>query len=209
MRGDLAEADRLALLDADLVLGLRQRFALLRLDLPLDGGDDLLRFPFPAVDQQPAWTLGDMPSYDENDQAEEHAQAEGEAPAHVLRQDVRVQRDDRQQRAADRADPEAAVDDEVDPAAVERRDELVDRGVDGRVLASDAEAGEEAEREEPPRREGHRGQRGGGQIDRQGDHEQLLAAEAVGHPAPEEGADAGAGDVQGGRDSGDLTGGDR
>ena len=73
-----------------------------------------------------------------------------------------------------------------------RRDQLVDGGVDGRVLAADAEAGEEAEEEEPPGGEGERGHRGRGQIDREGDQEELLAAEPVGEPAEEQRARAGA-----------------
>src|SRR5690606_6036083 len=94
------------------------------------------------------------------------------------------------------------------PAAVLRRNQLVDGGVDGRVLAADAEAGEEAEEEEPPGVEGDRGEGGGAEVDREGDHEELLAAPDVGQPAPEEGARAGAGDVEGGGDAGDLAGGD-
>ena len=62
------------------------------------------------------------------------------------------------------ADPEAAVDREVDAAAVARRDQLVDRRVDRGVLAADAHAGQEPEDEEVPGREREggrdRGERG-------------------------------------------------
>ncbi len=47
-------------------------------------------------------------------------------------------------------------------------DQLVDRGVDGRVLAADAEAREERKRPEPPGLEGDGGQGRGPQIHRRG-----------------------------------------
>ncbi len=72
--------------------------------------------------------------------------------------------------------------------AVAGRDQLVDRRVDRRVLAADAEAGEEAEHVEPQRRERERGHHRGQQIDAERDHEQLLAAEAVGQLAEDQGA---------------------
>src|SRR5690606_5184542 len=56
--------------------------------------------------------------------------------------------------------------------------------------------------------EGERGQGGGAQVDREGDHEEFLAAPQVGEAAPEQGAGTGSGDVQGGGDAGDLAGGD-
>ena len=93
-------------------------------------------------------------------------------------------------------------------AAVPARDQLVDRGVDRRVLAADAESGQEPEQEEPPRREGQRGQRRREQVDAQGDHEQLLAAEPVGEPAEEQRAHAGPSDIDRGAEAGDLGLGD-
>lgn len=175
----------------------------------LHRGYQLLGLLLSAVDQQPPWALRDTAAYEEDDQAEDHAEGEGQPPADVRREEGGVQRDDRQQGAADRAQPEAAVDDQVDPAPVLGGDQLVDRGVDGRVLAADAEAREEAEGEEPPGLEGDGGQGRGPQIHRQGDHEQLLAAEAVGEAAEEQRPDARAGDIEGGRGAGDLRGGDR
>ena len=92
-------------------------------------------------------------------------------------------------------DPEGAVDRDVDPAAVLRRDQLVDRGVDGGVLAADAHAGEEAGAEVPQRRHRERRQHGGDGVDAERDQEELLAAEPVGELTEEERPDAGAGDV--------------
>ncbi len=206
--GDQAEPDALALVDGDLTGRRRQLLALLLLDLPFDGGDERVGLLPLAVDELPAWALRHVPPDQQDDQAEDDAQGEAEPPAEVLGEDVGVQHHDGQQRAADRAEPVAAVDDEVDPAAVLGRDQLVDRRVDGRVLAADAEAGEEAEEEEPPGLEGERGQRGRREVDHQRRHEQLLAAVAVGQPAEEQGAGAGSRHVQGGGEAGDLRGAD-
>ena len=92
-------------------------------------------------------------------------------------------------------DPEAAVDDEVGPAAHARRDQLLDGGVDGRVLAADAGAGEEAEQREAPQVPGERRRRRRDQVDGERDEEQLLAAEPVGQPAEEDGAQHRAGQI--------------
>ncbi|CAL2065305.1 protein of unknown function [Streptomyces murinus] len=207
--GDLPEGDALALVDGQPHVRRRQPDALLRLHLPFDAGDDLLRLLVPAVDQQPPRTLRDVPPYEQDHQRQYGAQREGQPPAHVHRQQAGVQRHDGQQRTAHRAQPEAAVDDQVDTAAVVGRDQLVDRGVDRRVLAADAEAGQEAEEEEPPGLPGDRGQGRRHQIHRQGDHEQLLTAVTVGQPAPEQRAHARARDVQRGGRARDLTGCDR
>ena len=65
------------------------------------------------------------------------------------REDARdIEQDHGQHPAEDHADPVAAVDAEVDLAADPRGHELVDRGVDRRVLAADAGAREEAKRDE-------------------------------------------------------------
>lgn len=151
-----------------------------------------------------------MPAYQQDDQAEDDTEGETEPPAEVLGEDVGVQHHDGQQGATDRAQPVAAVDDEVDPAPVEGRDQLVDRRVDGRVLAADAEAGEEAEEEEeePPGLERKCGHRGRAEVDGQGDHEEPFAAVAVRQPSEEQRPAAGTCHVEGGGDAGDLGGGD-
>ena len=50
-----------------------------------------------------------------------------------------------------RADPEAAVDDEIGPAAHPRRDQLLDGGIDRGIFAADAGAGDEAKQREARR----------------------------------------------------------
>ncbi len=77
------------------------------------------------------------------------AAAEREPPAHVGVEHVGIEQPRRTASAPPRrADPEAAVDGEVDAAAQARRDQFLDRRVDGRVFAADARAGQEAEQQE-------------------------------------------------------------
>ena len=61
---------------------------------------------------------------------------------------VRIEQPHRQERAARRADPEAAVDGKIDASAQARRDQFLDRRIDGRIFAADAGTGEEAEQQE-------------------------------------------------------------
>ena len=119
------------------------------LDLPLDVRDELVGLVRLAVDEHPARALGHVPAHEQDADAEHRAEAEREAPADVGGEDVLVEQHDRQGRARGRAEPERAIDDQVDGAAHAGRDQLVDGGVDRRVLAADAGAGEEAaDREE-------------------------------------------------------------
>ena len=117
------------------------------------------------------------------------------APAQVGRQQRGIEQHDRARRADRGADPEAAVDDEVGPAAIARRHEFLDGRVDGGVFAADAGAGEEAKQREAPQVPGQRGRRGGDEIDRERDEEQPLAPEPVGEPAEEQRAQHRAGEI--------------
>ena len=117
-------------------------------------------------------------------------------PPAVFRIDHRrIEQHDGAERAERRADPEAAVDDEIGPAAHARGDQLLDGRVDRGVFAADARAGEEAEQREAPEIPRQRGRRGGDEIDRERDEEQLLAAEPVGQPAEEQRAQHRAGEI--------------
>ena len=103
--------------------------------------------------------------------------------------------------AEGRADPEAAIDGEIGPAAPPRRDQLVDGGIDRRIFAADAEAGGEAKERkggEVPRRRGRDGSDG---IDRDGDEKQFLASQAIGQMAEAERADDRAGKIDAGREA--------
>ena len=70
-----------------------------------------------------------------------------------------------------------------------RRDQLVDRGVDRRVLAADAGAGDEPEEQQRPVVPGQAAEPAADEVDGQGDDEELLAAELVGQPAEEQRTD--------------------
>ena len=105
---------------------------------------DLARRPLgllgAAVRQQPARALGHVAAHEEDREREHRAEAEARAASPIDPTHVRIEQPRRGQRAERGADPEAAVDREVDAAAHARRDQLVDRRVDRRVLAADARA---------------------------------------------------------------------
>src|SRR5688500_18041561 len=116
----------------------------------LDAGDDRLGLLFAAMGHEPARTFRDPHAHEEDDEAEDGADEEGHAPAKVRAEIGRVEQHDGSGGADRRADPETAVDDEIGPAANAGRDQFLDGGVDGRVLAADAGAGQEAEAAEAP-----------------------------------------------------------
>jgi len=150
---------------------------------PLDSGDHGLGFRHATMRHQPARALGNPDSHEKNDGADHGADQEGKPPAVFGMQNGRVQHDDRAGRSRRRAEPEAAVDQEVGPAAHPRGDEFLNCGIDGRVFAADARASQEPEQPEAvnvPRKRGHPG---GEEIDRERDEKQLLAAEPIGEPA--------------------------
>ena len=155
-------------------------------DAGLDIGDDRFGFGRTPMRHQPARRFRQPHPHHEDNKAEHRTDQEGKPPAQLGVDHRRIEQHDRADRADGGADPEAAVDHEIGPAAHARRDQLLDGGVDGGIFATDAGAGEEAEQHEAPQVPRHRGGGGGEQIDRQRDEEQLLAAEPVGQPAEEQ-----------------------
>src|SRR6185503_6048589 len=103
--------------------------------------DDLLPLVLAAVDEQPARALRNVAPDQRDADGEHRAEAERQAPAEGRTHDRRVEQRDGQEGPGRGTDPEGAVDGDVDPPAVPRRDELVDRRVDGGVLTTDARAG--------------------------------------------------------------------
>ena len=202
------QRNRFALAHGHLPFRLGQILAGRRAHLVLDVGHDLLGLLLAAVDEQPPRALRDTPAHDQDPETEDRAEAEAQPPADVDGEDAGVEREHREERAGGRPAPVAAVDRDVDASAFLRGDQLVDRRVDRAVLAANAEPGEEAAHVEPQGREREGRERRRQQIDAERDHEQLLAAEAVGELAEEERADARAGDVQRSRESGHVRGGD-
>ena len=193
---DLAEAGALPRLELDLVARLGQLVAAGRfLYVVLDLTDDPLGLVVAAVQREPARALGHVAAHEQNAERQDRPHPNVSAPADVRVEQVRIQQDRRDGGAERGAQPVAAVDGEVDPAAHPCRDQLVDGRVDGGVLAADAEAGEEA----ADREEGEAAREGGrhrcDEIDGQRDQEELLAPEAIGEMAPEERTRGGADDV--------------
>ena len=194
---DLAERRVAARLQAHLREGAVLEGVALAAEAVLDVGDDRLRLGGAAMRHEPARTFRQPQSHEQDDEAEQGADEEGDAPAGIGAEIGRIEQHHRAGGAHGGADPEAAVDDEIGPAAHARRDKLLDGRVDGRVFAADAGAGQHAEEAEAPDVPGE--SRGGGadQIDEQGDEEELLAAEPVGQPAEEKRAADGADQIGG------------
>lgn len=151
---DLPEGDRLSLADGDAVARFSQLLTGLGPHLRLDLGDDFFCFFLVAVDEQPSRALRHLPANHQNAEADDRSDSEGEAPAHVGREDRLVEEEQPDQTAHPRTHPVAAIDRDVSPAAVARRDQLIYGRVDGRVLTADAHPGEEAKEKEVPRRKG-------------------------------------------------------
>ncbi len=140
----------------------------------------------PAVCHQPARGFRNPKPHEKDDEPEHRANQEGETPAEFLVHHRGIEQNDRSQGADRSADPEAAVDDEIGPPAIARGHELLDGGIDRGVFAADAHAGQEAEEQEAPQVPGQSGGGGCGEIDQDGDGEELLAAKPVGEPAEEQ-----------------------
>jgi hypothetical protein len=186
-----------ARMDRDLEPGRRELVGKLGAHLRLDLVDDPLRLLGSAVDVQPARALGNVAAHEQDREREHRADAEREPPADVGGEDPLVEEQQRADRADPGADPEAAVDRDVDRAPIACGDQLVDGGVDRRVLAADGEPGQRAEEEEVPRGERERRRHRREDVEAQRDHEELLAAVAVRQLPEEERAQARAGDVEG------------
>lgn len=135
---DRDERDRLALADGDRVLGLVQLLAGVLPHARLDAVDDPLRLVVAAVDEQPARALGHVAAHEQDADPEQRPDRERQPPADVAGEEVGVEQEERADGAERRAQPVGAVDDQVHPPAHARGDQLVDGGVDRRVLAADA-----------------------------------------------------------------------
>jgi len=147
-------------------------------DLALDVAHHALGFLGVAVREQPARAIGQVPPHQQDRDAQHTAQAEGDAPADVGRQESGLEQDDAEPGAEGRTHPERAVDDEIHPAAHARGDERVDGGVDRGVLPADTEAGEEAAERERRDVPGERGEHRGDEVHEQRDEEHALAPRA-------------------------------
>ena len=107
----------LALPDGDLLVDLLQLLVGRVLDPALDLLDEFFGLALLAMDEHPAGTLGHVAAHQQDGDAEHRAEAESEPPAQVRGEEVLVEQDHRQDRAAGGAQPERPVDDQIDPTA--------------------------------------------------------------------------------------------
>ena len=148
-----------------------------------------------AVRHEPARRFRQPQAHEEDDEAEHRPDQERQAPAQIRRQQVGIEQHERACRAQRGANPKAAVDDEIAPAAIACRHQLLDAGIDRGVFAADAGAGEEAKQGEARQIPRQRGRGGGDEVDAERDEEQPLASEPVREPAEEERAEHRAGEI--------------
>jgi hypothetical protein len=93
-----------------------------------------------AVRQEPARALRQQAAERPDERADRGTDEQADAPPDVDRDQARIEQDRLADGADDRAEPVRPVDREVGAPAIRGGDELVDRGVDGGVLAADAGA---------------------------------------------------------------------
>ena len=163
----------------------------------LDPVDDGMGLVGMAMDHQPARTLRDPHSHQQHDEADGRANEIGHAPAEIGLDHGGIEQDDGSDGAHRSPDPEAAIDDEIGPAAIARRHQLLDGRVDRGVFAADAGAGEETKQRVARNVPGQSGRGGCRQIDCQRDEEQFLAPDAIGQPAEAERTEHGAREIGG------------
>ena len=70
--------------------------------------DDPVGLLLPAVDEEPAWALGNVAADEQDPEAEGRAHREGDPPADVGGEDRLVEEDQRQDAAPGRAEPETS-----------------------------------------------------------------------------------------------------
>ena len=181
--------------ELDLRPGMLARVLHMPGDRAFDVFHDRMRLFGMAVDHQPARAFGNPHPHHEHDQAETGAGEVRQPPAEIGADQMRIEQHDRAGRAERRADPEAAVDDEVGPAAIARRHQFLDRRIDRGIFAADAGAGQESKQRVAGDTPGQRGRGSCHEIERQRDEKQFLAPDPVGEPAEAERADHGAGEI--------------
>ena len=128
----------------------RQRRAGFGFDPRLDAGDHAIGFLRAPMRHQPARTLRDKAAHQQDDEPDHATDDERRPPAPFRVHHGRIEHDERADRADRRAHPEAPIDDKIGKAAATCRNQLLDRGVHGRVLAADAGSGDGAEHRERP-----------------------------------------------------------
>ena len=177
----------------------------------LDFRDRRLGLLHPPVHQKPARALGEVLAHEEDDEAQGRTDQEGDPPR--VADGEMVDDEDEEERGDQRATPVRPVHGDVHAAPVLGRDELVDGRVDGRVLTTDAHAGDEAGGPDPVGpavgvAQGQGGEHPTEQVHAEGDHEQVAPTELVRQAAEEERPDHLAEEIDGADGEGHLGGGE-
>src|SRR5579883_2871676 len=132
------------------------------------------------MSDKPTRALRNVAPEQQDAEAERTADCETEPPAEIGRHDAGIEKQQRSGRAGRSAEPEAAVNNEINAAAIARRDELVDCEIDRRVFTTDAKAGQRAAKREAHGAEGQGREQHADEVDRECDVEDQAEAEAVG-----------------------------
>src|SRR6266699_3174212 len=171
-------------------------------DLVLNPADNPTRLVEASMHHQPARALWDIAPHEQDCQSKNGAHTKAEPPTDVHREEVWVEQHHRQGGADRCADPPAAIDREIHMATNSRRDELINSGVNGRILPADSRACQEAADGEPDEVGGEGRGYCSEKVDGQGNHEELFTPIHVGKAGKEQSAQDGAKQVSGagGRD---------
>ena len=154
-----------------------------------DSPDDVLTLFLAPMDREPTRTLGHPHAHEKNDEPQDCAGQERKPPSPFCRDESGIEQHDRDHGAERRADPETAIDREVELATIARRDQFLNGRIDGGIFAANAAAGEETKDEEREAVPGEPSQRRRDQIDDDGDEKEHFAPEPIGQPAEKQRAD--------------------
>ena len=166
-----------------------------------DGAQYLRRLVSASVGQQPARTLRHAAAQHEHEQADGQPGEKSDTPAKRHGKDAAGEKCTRDQRSNHDADPEGAVDGEIDSSAQPRWNQFIDCGVHSGILAADPGARQEAadgEAGEAPRRTRCGG---GAEVSDQCPEEDLPPAVAVRKQAEHDGAKHRTGEVDRGTEA--------
>src|SRR5437588_640314 len=164
-------------------------------ELSFDAGYGALGLITAAMRNQPTRRFRQPQAHEPDHQPEQSADEERQAPSQVYGKESGIEQHERSGRTQSRADPEAAVDDQIGPAAVARRHQLLNGGINGGVFAADPRSGKETKdgkAQQIPRQGSGRRRK---KVERKRNEEQFLAPESVGEPAKEERAQHAAGEI--------------
>src|SRR5699024_5358765 len=171
--------------NSDTGFGRRQFTAGLGDHLALDTVHDLFGLFLTPVDEHPPRTLGYVPTYQHDREAEYRADRERDAPPPEHREYRGVEEEHRRRGTCRGTEPVRTVDREVRPAPHPAGNQPVERRVERSIPATDTRTGQESDEVEKPRSERERGGHRRNNINGECRDEQFLPPEPVGQ-LPEE-----------------------